>query len=501
MRLKNSVYNTVFIFLQQIATAVYGLIVPALIIKTYGSSVNGAISSITQFLSYITLLEAGMGSVIGTALYKPLADGDIKRISGVVKATENFFRKLAKIFLLYLCTIAVVYPYFVKEQFSWFFTFSLVLIISVSTFAQYYFGITYQLLLQADQKRWIVALIQIGSTIATLFITIGCIQLGFGIRLLKLVVAVIYVLKPLILSGYVKKNYQLDNNAAPDNDALSQRWDGLAHHIAYIIHYNTDITVLTIFTNVLEVSVYSVYYNIVSNIYRLISSVTLGIQSSVGNMIAKGEKCLVERTLNEYETLNFMLINILYSCVLILIIPFIKLYTVGVQDVDYIRPYFAIWLVLSEAAYSLRSPYDMIIFGSGHFKQTKRGAYIEACLNIVISLLLVKKWGGVGVAVGTFSAMLFRATQYAIYLQNNIMYRSIKIYIKKLLINFGTGAVIVCVFWNFNINLNSYFQWFEYASGVFLVVVAVNLLLNFVFYRKEMIGIISHFYKVKKRNS
>lgn len=495
MRLKKSVYNMTFIFFQQVVTAIYGLVIPALLIKTYGSSTNGIIASITQFLSYIVLLEAGVGSVIGSALYKPLATGDMKRISGIVKATEIFFHKLAKIFLVYLCVVAVVYPYFVRNQFGWLFTFSLVFIISVSTLAQYYFGITYQLLLQADQKRWIVALLQTGSTVAALFITLGCVKLNLSIHLLKVLVAGVYVVRPLALRWYVKKNYRLDDKVEADNEALSQRWDGLAHHIAYIIHYNTDITVLTFFASMLEVSVYSVYYNIVSNIYKIISSVTLGLQASVGNIIAKKEKELLERTLNEYETLNFMLINIFYSCVLILIFPFVKLYTSGVQDVNYIRMNFAVFLVLSEAAYGLRSPYDMIIFASGHFKQTRTGAYIEAGLNIGISLLLVRKWGITGVAVGTLAAMLFRAVHYAFYLQNNIIYRPVNIFLRKLAVNFWTGFTVVFVFWKFTFEIHSYQQWFAHAIVVFLSVTLINILINLVFQKKEILGIIHHFYK------
>lgn len=498
MRLKKSVYNTISLILQQIITFIYGLVVPSLLIKTFGSDVNGAIASITQFLSYITLLESGIGGVITSAMYKPLADNDVDKLSGIVGASEQFFKKLAYIFIIYLFGIAIIYPYIIRDNFDWMFTFTLVLIIGISTFAQYYFGITYQLLIQADQKLYVVSGLQIITIICTFLLTIICIMLHTSIHTLKLICAVVYVFRPLILNMYVKRKYKLRKDVHPDKEAISQRWDGLAHHIAYIIHYNTDVTVLTIFANVLEVSVYSVYHNIVSNVYSIISSVTLGIKASVGNMIAKGEKELLERTLNEFETLNFMLINIFYSCVLVLIIPFIKLYTAGVYDVNYIRPHFAFWLVLSEVAYGLRCPYDMIIFAAGHFKQTKKGAYVEAGINIIISLLLVKKIGIVGVAIGTFVAMVFRVVQYAFYLENNIMYRSIHIFLKKLLINVFLGGIVFFCFQFININIGTYGEWILFALFSFLIILAFNILMNYIFYRKDMVGIISHFYKVKK---
>ena len=44
----------------QLITAVCGFILPPLIVETFGSSVNGMVSSITQFISYLNLVEAGI---------------------------------------------------------------------------------------------------------------------------------------------------------------------------------------------------------------------------------------------------------------------------------------------------------------------------------------------------------------------------------------------------------------------------------------------------------
>ena len=101
------------------------MIVPRLIIGTYGSSINGLISSITKFLGYIVLLEAGVGGVVRAALYKPLADKDIDSISRIIKATEQFFKIIGLIFLGYLLVIAIIFPSITSKDFSPFFTFLL----------------------------------------------------------------------------------------------------------------------------------------------------------------------------------------------------------------------------------------------------------------------------------------------------------------------------------------------------------------------------------------
>lgn len=483
------------LLLQQIITAGYGLIVPALIIKTYGSNVNGTVSSITQFLSYITLLEAGIGSVVTASLYKPLAQKDTGKLSGIIVATEDFFHKLALIFIFYLVIIAVGYPYFVSEQFDWFYTFTLVIIISIGTFAQYYFGITYQLLLTADQKIWLVSGIQALSTILILFVTLGCVGAKLPIHILKLLSVVVYVLRPLTLNIYVKRKYKIDRTVTADKEAISERWNGLAHHIAYIIHYNTDVIILTIFLNVLEVSVYTVYYNIVSNVYKIISSVSSGIKASVGNLIACGKMDAVNQILNEFETLNFMMVSVFYSCVAALITPFIGVYTKGVTDVNYIRPTFALLLVCAEASYCMRNPYDMIIFASGHFRQTKIGAYEEAGINIILSLLLVRNLGLIGVVIGTLTAMMFRLIQYVWYLKYNILFRSPIIFIKKFLCGVTTSATIVFSCQAIKVDIQNYPQWIIYAIGVFIYSVTIVLLVHILCLKKELIDILKRFTK------
>ena len=62
----------------QLVTIISGLIVPRLLLSTFGSEANGLVSSLTQFLNYISLVEGGLGSVVLAALYLPLAKKTIK---------------------------------------------------------------------------------------------------------------------------------------------------------------------------------------------------------------------------------------------------------------------------------------------------------------------------------------------------------------------------------------------------------------------------------------
>src|SRR5699024_5583613 len=87
-----------------------GIILPRLILVQYGSEVNGLVSSIAQFLSVITFLDLGVGSVVQSALYRPLAKNDTQQISEVLKSARNYFRKIAYVLIFYVILLVIFYP-------------------------------------------------------------------------------------------------------------------------------------------------------------------------------------------------------------------------------------------------------------------------------------------------------------------------------------------------------------------------------------------------------
>ena len=73
---KTIVFNIITSISVQVVTIVCGFILPKVILNTFGSEVNGLVSSLTQVLSYINLLEGGISGVIQAALYKPIIENN-----------------------------------------------------------------------------------------------------------------------------------------------------------------------------------------------------------------------------------------------------------------------------------------------------------------------------------------------------------------------------------------------------------------------------------------
>ena len=108
MRGKRLFYNTISSLVFQVTTIICGFILPRLILNAFGSEVNGLVNSIAQFLGVISFLELGVGAVVQSALYKPLAEKNQEDVSKIISSANKFFTRLGQILLIYvLCWLLV----------------------------------------------------------------------------------------------------------------------------------------------------------------------------------------------------------------------------------------------------------------------------------------------------------------------------------------------------------------------------------------------------------
>ena len=75
-RTKNIILSIAAGFMYELVSLACGLVSQRLILSNFGSAYNGITQSITQFISYIELMKAGIGGVTVAAIYKPLAEKD-----------------------------------------------------------------------------------------------------------------------------------------------------------------------------------------------------------------------------------------------------------------------------------------------------------------------------------------------------------------------------------------------------------------------------------------
>ncbi|MGF0101182.1 lipopolysaccharide biosynthesis protein [Bariatricus sp. SGI.019] len=501
MRSKNAFQNVLSAIVLQLIIVVTGIYIPQLMIVTYGSSVNGMVSSITQFITYISLVEAGIGNASLVALFLPLAENNYRKINGIMSATCDFYLKAGGIFAVLLIGLSIVYPFFSEGGIDVSLIRWMVIILGSSTLIDFLVLGKYKVFLNANQKGYIVTVTQSIGTVLNALVCILMIKFQCNILAVKAVSTFVYILRTVFIYGYVKRNYHyLSFKEKPIKEALIKRWDVLTHQITGVIVNSTDVVVLTIFLkNFSEISVYTVYNLIVSNIITLLDSFSSSLCAVFGDAFAKKEMDIVRDSYMVYEYLFFIISFIACTCMMILMIPFMEVYTVNITDAKYIRPITAMLFTIILICRSIRTPSLTMLMAAGHYKETKNAAIIEAIINITVSLLLVKRMGINGVLIGTVCSYFYRTVDMIGYVGKNIVNETLTISISRVIRN------LVIMFFAFWINcrisycVKNWLEWFVYAMVVGIICVIIFGLTNTIFEPKMTKNVINIIERVLKK--
>lgn len=488
LKSKVTLLNVASSIMMQLVSVISALIVPRLILETFGSNVNGLVSSISQFLNYITLVEGGITSVISANLYKPLVEGDTEKVSSILATARSFYRKIGIIFVGYSIIIGLIYPLVVNTGYDYWYIFALTLVLSIGLMLQYMFSLTFSTLLNADKKVYFVSIISSILTIANIFLTLIVVKLFPDIIALKLASAILFALRPLIYGVYIKKHFNINWQMEKDNSLIAQRWNGFAINLAFFIHTSTDITLLTLFSDLKTVSVYGVYYLIVSKISVVLHSIVSGIEPTIGQAYAKNNEEELNKKMDLYEFIILLTVGILFLMTALLITPFVMIYTNGITDANYYQPLFGVVLVLAEALYLLRSPHVSLAYAANKFKEITMPAYIEALINIVVSIVLIQKMGLVGIAIGTLIGMTYRGAFHVYFTSKLILSRPQKIFYKKLFL-FLIPSVIGFILCSnvFPITNFTILSWLIHAIIYGIICGSLFFIVCFIFFKKELV--------------
>lgn len=479
-------YNSISPLIFQITSIICGFILPRLILSHFGTEVNGLVNSITQFLGVIAFLELGVGAVVQSSLYKPLAEKDTISVSKVIASADKFFRRLGYILAVYVVAMIFFYPMLVKQNFGFTYTAALIIAISIRSFAQYFFGIVNRLLLIADQKAYVQ---YIAQTLAVISNTLACyilIAFDCSVQVVYGMTSVIFLLQPLAIHLYIKKAYSLNRKIHYDVEPIKQKWNGIAQHVAAVILTGSDNIVLTTFSTLVNVSIYSVYFLPMSGAKMIIMSMISGIQALIGNLWAKQDLAELQKVFAWTEWLIHTGTTLIFTLTAVLIVPFVQVYTHGVNDADYVQPLFGVLLVAANSGHCLRLPYNIMILAAGHYKQTQHNYIIAAVMNVVISIICVKQFGLLGVALGTLAAMVYQTVWMAWYNSKNFICWPMRKFAKQICVDVVSAVGIYWLGSLMEMSSVSYMAWFVLAVKVATIGGIVVLVVNGVFYREYL---------------
>lgn len=476
------VKNVIFGFGGQAIVIALGIIVPRIMLTSYGSDVNGLVSTVTQIFTYMALLEAGIGQATRNALYKPFLEKDKDGCSYVASVSRRYFRRITVFYGIGVIVLSIVVPFVIKSQVDKISICLIVLLQGLSGVISFYYIQTQTLLLAADGKSYINNGINTLNQILNYTARIVLAALGVNIVLLQLVYFIITVGKVVIYRLYFKKHYGwIDYKAAPKTATLPDRYSYIMTEVAWTVFSSTDVIVLSIFVSTELSSVYTVYNLVFNNLNLLLSAVFWNVNYVLGQAFHENKEKLT-KLYDAFTSVFLGGMTVLMCAAYILVLPFIGLYTQGVTDVAYINSSLPVLFCLVQILSWGRVAADSLIAIAGYVKNTIKISMLEAVLNVVLSVLLVNKLGIVGVLIATVLALPLRVI-YSVRLANRkILNRSCGRTASIIGINVLLFALTVLVGKNITLPIENYGDFIKYGILVTAVCTAAgvgaNLLAN-----------------------
>lgn len=500
-RTERFIYNASTSLLLQIVTVIAGFVIPRVMLVSFGSEINGLVSSITQFIAYFNLVEAGLAHAAVYGLYKPLAQKDEKAISAVLSAARKFYILSGYIFLTLTLGLALLYPSFVKtSRLHSVEVGVLVLLLGVSGALEFFTMAKYRVLLTADQKTYIISFASILAIVLNTIIIAALARQGASIVTVRMIALLSVFARSGVLLLYVRRHYPyIDYSVPPNTQSLTKRWDALVLQILGAVHTGVPIILATIFTSLSTVSVYSVFNLVFQALGSLFGIFRVGMAASFGDVIVRGELEVLQKAHQEYETFFYALLTWAFGCASALTMPFILVYTRGVYDVDYNQPLIGFLFVLNGFFYYLKSPQGMLVISAGLFKETRWQTTTQGAIAVSLGLILANTWGLAGILAGSICSNLYRVVDLLFYIPRNVTKLRVRLTFAKMLRATIGVFLIGGPFWVFPVQCVSYTDWFFWACIVGIYAFFVTGTLNYLFDREILLGTIQRFKAIIRR--
>lgn len=466
MRTKLSLYNTISAMLLQVINIIVNLVLPKVLILEYGSATNGLVLFIRQFIAYFSIVEGGLTVAAMYALYKPLADKDNKSINSILSAANKFYNISGFLFSALVLILTFTFPLFKhSEGLSPYVMAALVLIIGASGALDYFAIGKFKVLFTADQKSYVISIINASAIILNSIIIVIFVKLHFNIVLVQLFALTSFFLRSLLYALYAKYKYSyLDFKAPADIKALDKRWDSLILNILGAVTMGTPILVITFICGLKEASVFGIYNIVFAGVLALLSTFNNGLCASFGDLLIRKEIEIFQRAYLQYEYIYYILLGWAYSCAAILTMSFITLFTSKFLDINYIRPEVAALFVLSGLFFNMKTPQGMLVISAGLYKETKYQTLTQALINLVVSVALAPFFGIAGVLIGSVVSNLYRTIDLVFFIPRVLTKLPASITLRRIFrLIFLLAISVFPVVKYINMNPGSYIAWVGWA--------------------------------------
>lgn len=490
-RKKSSFKNMITAVSSNVLTIIVGLVAQAVFIKILGSEYLGLNGLFSNVISMLGIVELGMGSAIIYNMYKPIAENDHEKI----KSLMQFYKKSYRIITLIISIIGIMIIPFIKyivdiESITVDINVYLVYILFLlETICSYILSYK-RSMLYADQKEYITNIIHMGYTILVNTMQLTFLYFTHDYYLYLIIKVMMRLVENIVISSYVNRRYSylLDNNVTKldsktEKDIFQKIRALFFHKIGTFIVSGTDNIIISKYLGLVTVGLYSNYYMIINAVQTVINHIIQATRASVGNLLVTESKTKQFDIFNKIRFVNFWISCFSSICIFVIMDSFITIW-IGYKFV--LPTKVLLVLVINFFIVSSRSTYGAFKEAAGIFYEDRFVPIIESLLNIVLSIIFVKKFGLMGVFMGTIgSGLVLWCYSYPKYVYNKLFGRKISDYMKETIYYFIIFILIAGFTYSLAILISFDNVYLQFISNVLIALIVPNVIMLLLFSKDE----------------
>ncbi len=489
MRTRKSAINILAGITAQLLAVIFAFIVKRVFVTNLGYELLGITTLFSTLISMLGLAELGLGTAVSYVLYTLIGQNDTAKITSYMHFLRRIYGWLSfAVFVLGLIFVPFL-PRMIKGTYAFFDLAVLFIPFVISASVSYLFSYR-KLLIMADQNGYILSVLQIAYRLVTNTLQLLIIVFYHNYMLYLYIKIAFDLLENMVASMICVKKYPFVSQPAEklsreDTMMLRKNVYALAFHKigAYAVS-GTDMIIISGFLGSRMVAFCSGYVMLIDTVAGFLAQIFSGIASSVGNMLVLEDDAHVMHTFRKMLLAQHLIVSFCCVALSVLLTPFVGMW-LG-QDAMLSKWTVSI-LVFNFFVVAMSQPIGTLRASAGVFQPDRYLHIGLALLNLVISLLLVKPFGAIGVYLGTAACLIVKEVIVLPHIVSRYIVKNFSVkYYKELFLYTGLTVcmVVVCLYMASILSLQNIY--FKFILQCFICAAVPNIVNVALFHRTDL---------------
>ena len=420
-RTRSSLRNILFSLMGYVFTILLQFVNRKVFVSLLTTEYLGLNGLFSNILSMLALSELGIGTAMTFALYKPVSDNNIEKIKSLMMLYKKVYSIIGWVVLGLGAGLTPFLQFLIKDMPDIPYIRVFYLLYVLNSGISYFY--TYKrTLIICNQDAYISTTTTTVASVLTKILQIIFLYLTGNYFAYLIIQVVMTRIENIVISGIADKQYPylLENNVQPLNEKeKAEIKDNVkamfCHKIGNVVVNATDNIIISKVLGLSAAGLFSNYVLIFDNVTNLSNTVIRATSSSVGDLIAGGDKGKSYKVYKDMLFANFWIMCFCACSLMCLTQPFISLWldTKYLLDMGFV-------IIMAACFYVSGMRMVTLVYkeAAGLFLPDRYKALVESAANLAISIPLTYYLGISGVKLGTLISTLmipFWIAGYVLY--------------------------------------------------------------------------------------